>query len=87
MPNPNPGSLWIRMDGPAEELQLKIYDRAMIVVASVSTGPVAEGWVAVPLPESFVHGASNGLYFCRLISRRTGSPNSKPYLGKILVLR
>ncbi len=78
----------VKLKGPADRLSVKVYTRAMHVVGSVETGPVAGGWNQVALPSEFVKDAASGTYFYVVSGERKGAKTArKSASGKLVVLR
>ena len=44
LPNPNPRELAIHLQGPAEQIRLKVYSVAWVLIVQVTTGPSTKGW-------------------------------------------
>ena len=84
-PNPNPTHLYVEMQGPADELEFKLYDRAMRCVLEGKQPSLAKGWNAVALPPE-LRFAGNGTYFYRVTCRRAAI-QGKPVLGRLALLR
>ena len=84
-PNPNPSSMLVEMQGPADEVELRFYDRAMRCVLSFKKLNLYRGWNHVDLPAEF-RSLSNGTYFFRLSCRRE-SVTARPLMGRLVVLR
>jgi hypothetical protein len=61
-PNPNPRSIAIQLAGPAQRVTLKVYTPAWVLVGVSESGPLAKGWVRLPLPKALFQAAS-GLYY------------------------
>ncbi len=85
-PNPNPTHLYLDLEGPADEVEIKVYDRSMRCVLQVKLGPVSKGWNALALPVEF-RQAGNGTYFYRVLCSRAGKGAIRPVMGRLVVLR
>jgi hypothetical protein len=77
VPNPNPGTLAIRLDGAADRVTVRIYSVAETCVAVVQTGPLPSGWSTLALPLTWSASAPNGLYFAQAVAEQ-GSRRSLP---------
>jgi hypothetical protein len=84
-PNPNPNFVSLDLAGPADEIEMRVYTKAMQCVASRSYAPAGAGWVQEPWP---MDGPvpSNGLYYLTAVARR-GGVESATMVTKVLVLR
>ena len=87
LPDPNPRALLALLEGDVDSVQARVYTRAMVCVAEATIGAGRQGWVSVPLPEGFLQTAPNGIYFYRIVGIRGSSSDSKPVVGRFLVLR
>lgn len=85
-PNPNPLSLALELEGPADQLNLKLYSRAEVLVYSLDGGPAPAGWSRLPLPAGWEHDLANGAYYGVLQASRHGA-KGKRALVKISLLR
>lgn len=70
VPNPNPAFVAVQLDGPADEVVLRIYSAAETCLAVVSSGPSSSGWMQVALPKAWSNGVANGVYYLRVEARR-----------------
>jgi glucuronoarabinoxylan endo-1,4-beta-xylanase len=72
VPNPNPASLAIKLKGPADGVELKVYTRALVLAAkSHASIALRAGWNQVPLGAA-LKGLPRGLYFIRVRAERAG---------------
>jgi hypothetical protein len=85
VPNPNPASLSIEMEGPADEIDFKLYDRSMRCLLEGKQQRLVKGWNTVALPPE-LRLAANGTYFYRVTCRR-GAVQGKPLMGRLVLLR
>ena len=74
------------MDGPADEADLRIYDRSMRCVVELKQAALNRGWNQMPLPSDFSR-AGNGTYFFKVQCKRQGRDASRPAMGRLVVLR
>jgi hypothetical protein len=84
-PNPDPRQVWILLNGPADQVVMRIWSSAYVLVAEAQPGPCPRGWSALALPTGFRARASNGVYFITLEAERQGQvARAKPL--KCLIL-
>jgi hypothetical protein len=86
-PNPNPGSISVLLNGPAESLELKVYTAAMVAVGSRQRGASLGGWVQIPLPDGIKNSASAGLYYYVVSGRNGGKRAKAPHSGKLFIIK
>jgi endo-1,4-beta-D-glucanase Y len=87
VPNPNPTSIWVLLNYPAEQVVLKVYSQSMAMMGSTKLGAQAAGWVSVPLPWTG-HGAmGSGTYYYVVSARRNGSEAKAPKIGRLVISR
>ncbi len=86
VPNPNPNRLAFLLSGPADSLQVRVYDVALVRVRGWEfTGPYNAGWVEVAPPGW--DALPNGLYYAVAVARRDGvsslgTASTKLYLAR-----
>ncbi|MGH7442170.1 MAG: glycosyl hydrolase family 28 protein, partial [bacterium] len=85
VPNPNPTRLAVDLAGAAESLDVKLYNKAFILVLKFSVPGLLSGWNPVPIPPTFGSLAS-GLYYIRVQALRQASV-SKVASTKVFILR
>jgi hypothetical protein len=89
-PVPNPASggscaFYVRLQGPAQALELSVYTPAMNLVATRRmSGAWAPGWNRWPLDLS---GLPAGLYFTVLRAHRDGATSLPGPPGRLMLLR
>lgn len=69
-PNPDPVAIAIRLNGPADQVELRLYSPGMTLLAKLSVGPLPGGWSQVPLPSEWVSAAPHGLSFVTAQAKR-----------------
>jgi hypothetical protein len=62
-PNPNPNGIAVLIRGRSRQIDLRIYSRAMRLLAQSSTQNVGTGWHVLALDPQFLSEASNGTYY------------------------
>jgi hypothetical protein len=62
-----------------------VFNKAMVCVSNNETGPEAEGWIEIVLPDALA-SEDNGLYYY-VVQARRGSQSSAPELGKLYLAR
>ncbi len=73
VPNPNPGVFAVDLEGPADQVTLRLYSKAMdCVLVLPIPGAYQAGWNRVPLPAGWSGGLANDLYYAVLESRQNG---------------
>jgi hypothetical protein len=79
-PNPNPSHLGLRLEGPVDRVEVRIYSAADVRVASLVSGACQGGWAQVPLPAGWAQGLPSGVYYVRVLAYRgvAVSPPAKP---------
>jgi hypothetical protein len=85
-PNPNPLSLALELEGPADQVSLKLYSRAEVAVYALEGGPAPAGWSRLSLPGGWDRELPNGVYFGVLQASRAGAKSNRA-LVKIGLLR
>lgn len=80
-----PGWVSVDLEGPADNLALKVYTKAMVLVGTSDAGPQPAGWVSVPLPTT-IAGAADGLYYFTVSAER-GGQWIHPVVGRMYILR
>lgn len=80
LPNPDPRTLAVLLEGPAASLTLRLYSVAYARMASIDSGPWPRGWIQVPLPPAFLADRRAGVYYWMLQARR-GAATSSPLKG------
>jgi hypothetical protein len=85
LPNPNPGSLRVRLAGPADLCRVRIYNKAMQRLLELQV-PVNSngGWSQVDLGSLSL---PNGVYYYAVWAQRGPLSSLKPQIGKLAVLR
>jgi len=87
-PNPDPDSLAVQMDGPADELQVAVYTKALTLVRRLDLRvSLRQGWNTVPLDASALAGLPAGLYFASVRPWRRGHAGEAGPGAKLLLLR
>jgi hypothetical protein len=79
-PNPGPRSIAIQLAGPAQRVTLKVYTSAWVLVGAHESGPLAKGWVRLPLPEALSQ-APWGLYYFAVQAEHDGR-TSQAFKGR-----
>lgn len=84
-PNPNPGALMLKLDGPAERCKVLIYSKSMVKLAEYGgPGRNSPGWVSLSIS---TRELSNGTYYVVALAERGERRSEKGSIGKILILR
>jgi hypothetical protein len=89
LPNPNPGSLMVKLEGPADKLSWKTYTRNMVCVgAGEKRGDIpGPGWARVDLPAGSFDGLVSGTYYLVVSSERKGAVSQTHAIQKLTLLR
>ncbi len=87
-PNPSPSSVRLKLDGPADQLCVKVYTVNMQLVEKVElTGAFSSDWVSVPLPPSLRDKLGAGSFFFEADAKRGAVRAKKPLVGTFVFLR
>lgn len=86
-PNPNPIALYFKLRGTADEIELRIYSKAMVVVEVFRKGHSVSGWQRFDFAGSQLAQSANGLYYYRIVSRKAGREESRSKAGFLLYMR
>jgi hypothetical protein len=81
VPNPNPAAISIELEGPADELSLRIYSSAFALIAEIKRGSGFAGVNSFPLPPDLMASLASGTWHYEVIARRAaqqdrGKPGS-----------
>jgi hypothetical protein len=87
VPNPDPSSLAVLLEGDVDRVELRVYGVSMACLGRADSGPQRQGWAWVPLPAAFAAAAAPGCYFYRVLSYRSGQACAKPMVGTFMVIR
>jgi hypothetical protein len=85
-PNPNPGSIMVKLAGDMDEIELRIYSPALVMASKSLSGPLPMGWSGIAIDPGFLASASNGLYYYRLLAKN-GEVQHEAARGKFYILR
>jgi hypothetical protein len=79
-PDPDPQALGLKLEGPADRVEVRIYTTALTRVLTVMGGPCSAGWAQVPLPAGWSRGLPRGVYYARVLAYRGAavSPPARP---------
>ena len=86
VPNPNAGALAVELLGPADSVDVRVFDQAMILVGSVRSGAMPANWGRISLDSAWFAGLPPGVYFVQVKALRGGAV-SKAVLTKLLLTR
>lgn len=87
------GSIAVKLDGPADLIQLSLYSPALVRVDKgdarlTVAGAFQAGWAnRVPLPLDLMMGLPSGAYYYRIVVRRGSLKGLKPFIGKLVWLK
>jgi hypothetical protein len=84
-PNPNPRYLAVKLKGPAESVQVRLYTPAWIRLGAVHSAAMAAGWQRVDLGSALDAAPGGLLYF--VVEAKAGSRLSPALRGRLYVLR
>jgi hypothetical protein len=88
VPNPGvPDSIYVQLDAAVDNIDIKIFTRAMLEAYKVEAGPAGGGWFRVRLPEDFISHASSGDYFYVVEATRNGAVSMKNGIGNLYILK
>jgi hypothetical protein len=76
----------VYLESAADDLVIKIYTVAMVVVGSRDAGPSPAGWSTISLPDTLIDNVTNGQYYYRVTAQKGGNA-FKPVVGRLVVLR
>jgi endo-1,4-beta-D-glucanase Y len=80
-PNPDPIELRVLLGMPADQVEVRVYSRAMVFMGSaVTEGPFNAGWQRVSLPAI----SDPGHFYFTVTSRRDGSHYTLPKAGSFV---
>lgn len=78
---------WVsfKLEGPADQVTLRIYTPAMVCVGSAQSGASLPGWgrLAMPAATTALH---SGLYYYEVRAQR-GESMSRPAIGRMVILQ
>ncbi|MGH7441201.1 MAG: FlgD immunoglobulin-like domain containing protein, partial [bacterium] len=80
-----PGNITVELAGNADDVTLKVYTKALVLVGSFDFGPQPAGWDPLPMPPA-MYSLPDGLYYYTLSATRNGE-GLAPTLGKLYILR
>ena len=86
VPNPNPSCMMVHLEGAVDDVQVRIYDKAMVFLWQSNSGPRAEGWAQIPLDTGALTAAGNGLFYVMLTPTGHGS-TGKRVVTRLMILR
>jgi hypothetical protein len=87
VPNPNPKSLALLLDGSADGVEVRVWTEAFVLVAEGWSGPVDAGWNRVPFPAGFPGSVPPGLYYVTVQATRGASVSPPIAPARVLELR
>jgi hypothetical protein len=89
LPWPNPGcaALRVKLSAPAERIRVKVWTKALMLVAAGESGPAPQGWSWVPMPRDFIKDPSSGLYFITVDAWGGGGKSADAPAAKAFILR
>lgn len=70
VPNPDPLTVAVQLNGPADQVELRLYSPGMTLLAKLNVGPLAGGWTQIPLPAEWINAAPHGLAFVTVQAKR-----------------
>jgi hypothetical protein len=85
-PNPSPRAIKLRLQGPADSIEARIYTAAWVLAARMEGGPRQPGWGTLDLPSDWSAELASGVYYIQITARR-GSVQSQPVTIKAYLLR
>jgi hypothetical protein len=78
IPNPNPLQLYVKLQGPVDGVQVKLYSTNMVCLSGFTSPPHHRaGWVSIPVPPGFFHTLANGAYYLDVRAKRGGRLSDK----------
>ena len=86
VPNPNPRSLWLQLQGPADGVELRIYTQAFVIVGVLQGPGQSAGWNRLDLGSALGAGLPPGSYYLEVRARR-GAAQSAWTGAKVDLLR
>jgi hypothetical protein len=86
LPNPNPSRLQFHLQGDVDDVEARVYTKAMVCVWVGHSGPRGPGWGELPLPPGLLERLGNGIGFLVLSPQRQGVQGTR-VVGKLVVLR
>jgi hypothetical protein len=88
LPNPNPQKLCVRLIGPSQSIQLRLYSSGLNRTQALSLpGRYAQGWNTLPLPQGWDAGLANGCYYAQVESDSAGGMLKAPEIIKLYLSR
>lgn len=88
VPNPDPTSLAFDLSGPADSVEVRVYDKALVRAATLTfNGPFPAGWVEAPLPAGWSSRLGSGLYYAVAVAYRGSVSSLGGTSTKLFVLR
>lgn len=85
-PDPNPSTLSIKLQGPADRVDIRIYTAAWILAARWEGGPYTWGWNRFDLDQGWSQALAQGIYYIQVRAYR-GSVVSSSVTNKLYLLR
>jgi plastocyanin len=87
-PNPSPKAFSVKLMGPADSLEVKVYTVSEVVVGEFTSSISSQGgWAMAPIPAGFFNDARSGTYYCTVYAKRGSLKSLKPWLGKFVLLK
>lgn len=85
VPNPNPDSFAVDLDGRADGMDFKVFTKGLVLAEGFQAGPLPQGWSKVPLPPT-LQRLPNGLYYL-LVQAHRGPTASPAVFAKLMILQ
>jgi hypothetical protein len=87
-PNPNPAEFRVFLDGPSDEVVVKVYTVNMQLIEVLKRSSASNvGCVSVAMPRSLVDKMGSGTYYFQADAKRGQTKALKPWVGTFVYLK
>lgn len=87
VPQPNPLGVAIDLSGPVDRLTLRLWTKAMILVASFDSQNGRAGWQTLVLPSTFLGDLANGTYYLTVAAQSGAAQLVAPQPLRLVLIR
>jgi beta-glucanase (GH16 family) len=85
VPNPNPNSLAVELNGPADAVNVRVFTKALVLALEFSRPGLAAGWQRISVPGGW-QNLPSGLYYVQVQAIR-GQAVSRAVVTRAMVLK
>ena len=87
VPQPNPLGVAIDLSGPVDRLTLRLWTKAMVLVAGFDSQNARAGWQTLVLPSAFLGGLANGTYYLTVAAQAGPAQLAAPKPVRLVLIR